>query len=197
MTDIPQTRAAGSDSSQLLPRPGTTHDDIVVGQDDQETALDVSDQDSAPAPEPLLGVVKKTSAVGAVVLVAIVLGLVHWKSPGLGITERILLSSFVVFSLGFAVLLLTFVVMAILGRINLAQALEDKPASTKTAGISLSRLQAFLWTLVILTTYFYQAVSNRAEGLPTVPPDLLMVMGISSAVYLTSKNMSAKKGPGG
>jgi hypothetical protein len=55
--------------------------------------------------------------------------------------------------------------------------------------VSLSRLQAFAWTLVVMIVYFHRVVTNETGELPAIPPELLMVMGISGAVYLTSKEM--------
>ena len=64
------------------------------------------------------------------------------------------------------------------------------PAGPAAAGVSLSRLQAFAWTLVVMIVYFHRVVASRGSGeLPTIPAELLMVMGISGAVYLTSKQM--------
>lgn len=55
-----------------------------------------------------------------------------------------------------------------------------------------------LWTLIVMIVYFHEAVSREpGSGLPTIPPELLTVMGISGAVYLTSKQMDRKKGAGG
>lgn len=72
---------------------------------------------------------------------------------------------------------------------------RPKPASP---AVSLSRLQAFMWTLVVMTIYFHRVVKDGENSLPTIPAELLMVMGISGATYLISKNIAssaaAKKG---
>ena len=151
--------------------------------------------------------------------------------------DRILSWSFVVFSVGLAELFLLFVVLSVLGKIDLAAAFYDKgpdadppppapgqeaseggedesqpqPASPAkappadpakkpsgkrrrkqdTPPVSLSRLQAFMWTLVVMTIYFHRVVKDENNGLPTIPPELLMVMGISGATYLVSKSISS------
>jgi len=153
--------------------------------------------------------------------------------PGKGaeFADRILSWSFVVFSVGLAELFVLFVVLAVLGRIDLPQAFYEKVfesesdestadqndgdaatprkarvrqgGTSRKAGspaVSLSRLQAFMWTLVIMTVYFHRVVKDQDNGLPTLPPELLMVMGISGAVYLASKGMTVsrtKPPPGG
>jgi hypothetical protein len=74
---------------------------------------------------------------------------------------------------------------------------EPPYVATVTSSVSLSRLQAFLWTLIVLVIYFHEAVRRKLdglEGLPEVPPDLLLVMGISGALYLTSRQMTVNKG---
>jgi hypothetical protein len=50
-----------------------------------------------------------------------------------------------------------------------------------------------MWTLIVMIVYFHQAVSNQQSTLPSLPPELLMVMGISGAVYLASKGISTAK----
>jgi len=129
--------------------------------------------------------------------------------------DRIFRWSFVVFSVGFGELFVSFVVLTILGRIDLARAMEDKDGSAAApppppaeraarpffasmlgrAPVSLSRLQAFIWTLVIVTSYFYKVASRPGEALPTIPAELLLVMGISGAVYLAGKQTSVSPNP--
>ncbi len=46
-----------------------------------------------------------------------------------------------------------------------------------------------MWTLVLMVVYFHRVVADPENRLPTIPPEFLMLMGISSAVYLTSKRM--------
>lgn len=165
----------------------------------------------------------------AVIIVSILGSMVVfgiWADPGKGalFADRILSWSFVVFSVGLAELFVLFVVLTVLGKIDLSQAFFEKVFETepeappaeqddgdettarkprvrqgstdrKAGGpaVSLSRLQAFMWTLVIMTVYFHRVVKDKENGLPTLPAELLMVMGISSAVYLASKGMTTSR----
>jgi len=170
----------------------------------------------------------------------------HASDPGKTavFADRILAWSFAVFAVGLAELFVLFVVLSVLGKIDLAQAFYDKapddapaepaaegsaddaeepvndpeqpeapqgkaaldnnapappppkkeaePANApETPPVSLSRLQAFMWTLVVMTIYFHRVVKDGANGIPPIPPELLMVMGISGATYLISKNIDA------
>jgi len=173
----------------------------------------------------------------------------HASDPGKNavFADRILAWSFAVFAVGLAELFVLFVVLSVLGKIDLAQAFYDKdpgaappeppveepaedaeapiqdpqqpddaegkPAADnkvsallppkapkndpqsanapETPSVSLSRLQAFMWTLVVMTIYFHRVVKDGANGIPPIPPELLMVMGISGATYLISKNINA------
>lgn len=142
--------------------------------------------------------------------------------------DRILSWSFAVFAVGLAELFVLFVILSVIGKIDLAQAFYDKPVGEETAAataeaeqldktatkararqpgaakeevstpvpvatppVSLARLQAFLWTLLVMTIYFHRVVKDGSNGLPAIPPELLMVMGISGATYLISKGISA------
>lgn len=121
-------------------------------------------------------------------------------------TDRVLVWAFVVFVVGLAELFVLLVVSSVLGKIDLTRAFFEKGAEADAADeakddekapkgeVSLSRLQSFLWTLVVMIIYFYEVVKSvgKDRGLPTIPVELLMVMGISGAVYLTSKGMSQR-----
>ena len=132
----------------------------------------------------------------------------HAADPGAKakVADRILSWSFVVFAVGLAELFALFVVMSVLGKIDLARAFYDKPlvdtdvasqaaAASDTPPVSLARLQAFMWTLVVMTVYFHRVVRDQSTELPPIPPELLMVMGISGAVYLTSKGIDKTPAP--
>jgi len=189
--------------------------------------------------------------VAKFVIVILVLGSMflfgHATNPGAEALreDRILSWSFVVFSVGLAELFVLFVILSVMGKIELAQAFYDKtgskepapdqaeaasqpdapvnlggtpdgtaalkanpegaapapgrpakkpatrPAKEDTPPVSLSRLQAFMWTLVVITVYFHRVVKSGSGDLPPIPPELLMVMGISGAAYLVSKSINS------
>lgn len=123
------------------------------------------------------------------------------ENPAVAFADRILSWSFVVFSVGLAELFVLLVVLTVLGKVDLPSTFFDKepdPAKTSALSsrlaapaISLSRLQAFMWTLVVMTAYFHRVVKDGSGSLPAIPPELLMVMGISGATYLISKNIDS------
>jgi hypothetical protein len=142
-----------------------------------------------------------------VFVAALMIGFVAvWADPGkarASPVERIFLWTFLIFSVGLAELFLLFVGLTILGRIDLTKAFEDKdrdategalPARSEArlgAVVSLSRLQAFLWTLIVMCVFFHAAV-KAGGAIPTIPPELLLVMGISGAVYLAGKEVNVR-----
>lgn len=57
-------------------------------------------------------------------------------------------------------------------------------------GVSIHRVQNFIWTLVAIVIYFYRYANpphGEAPGLPVLDPTLLALTGISSLTYLTLK----------
>ncbi|HET9233942.1 MAG TPA: hypothetical protein VFP10_07375 [Candidatus Eisenbacteria bacterium] len=138
--------------------------------------------------------------VGRGILIAFVLGSMflfgNYADPGAkySFVDRVLTWTFVVFAVGSAELFVLLVILSIMGRLDIADAFRDKIGTDagKSPAVSLSRLQAFLWTLLVMIVFFHRVVKNGSENLPTIPVELLMVMGISSAVYLTSKEMNRK-----
>jgi hypothetical protein len=151
-------------------------------------------------------VVYPVVAVAWLVPIVVLVYSLRSEGPALGgVADKVLFGSFVVFAVGLAELFLLLIALTVMGRINLARAFQDKRdlpdskddseaaryvrAVVGRGSVSLSRLQAFLWTLVVLTTYFHRAVTDQSDQLPSIPPDLLLVMGISGAVYLTSKQI--------
>jgi hypothetical protein len=143
------------------------------------------------------------SAVAAsVTAVAIMLVAGVWASPAAGSSplDRVFFWSFVVFAVGLSELFVLLVVMAIRGHVDLTQVFRDKERVKTPHGasawerttLSLSRLQAFLWTLVVMTVFFHRAVRHPEAGIPTIPPEMLLAMGISGAVYLAGKHLSVQ-----
>lgn len=43
-----------------------------------------------------------------------------------------------------------------------------------------------------MVIYFHEAVTKSSDGLPKIPSDVLLLMGMSSAVYLTGKDIGTK-----
>ena len=150
--------------------------------------------------------------IGVPVAVAGVLIAEWWADPGTVASpvDRIFLWAFVAFAVGLVELFLLFVGLAVLGRIDLPSVFQDKDgqltvdhddsepryvhAVAGRGSVSLSRLQAFLWTLIIMVIYFHKAVADGNSALPALPSELLLVMGISGAVYLASKDIAARDG---
>ena len=181
---------------------------------EKKVAGDRASQNDAPVPDPDsdgLPMTVRVPALAALLGIPVVVLALTWPLVDGGIADRILFCSFVVFAVGLAELFLLLIALAVLGKIQLAAVFQDKENLPLDAGgskdqesrfvravagrgtVSLSRLQAFLWTLVVMTTYFHRAVTHQGEGLPSIPADLLLVMGISSAVYLTSKQMGVQR----
>lgn len=134
-----------------------------------------------------------------------------WADPGRGASsvDRIFSGAFVAFAVGLVELFLALIGLVILGKIDLPKVFQDKDgqlgmeegkdgepmfvrAVAGKGAVSLSRLQAFLWTLVIMVIYFHKAVSDGHGELPAMPSDLLLVMGISGAVYLAGKDLATR-----
>lgn len=108
---------------------------------------------------------------------------------------RIFGLTFAAFCGGLISLFMYLVIRTVVGELDLAAALRDKAEGAKgTGGISLGRVQAFMWTLIVMTAYFHEVVSDQKTGLPEVPPSLLAVMGISGALYVTSKTLGNRGG---
>jgi hypothetical protein len=134
-----------------------------------------------------------------------------WADPGANASsvDRIFSGAFVAFAVGFIELFLAMIALVILGRIDLPKVFQDKDGPVAVAdsqdgepvfvhsvvgkgAVSLSRMQAFLWTLVIMIVYFHKAVLDGHGELPTIPSELLLVMGISGAVYLAGKELATR-----
>jgi hypothetical protein len=114
-----------------------------------------------------------------------------WADPGAKKeVDRVMFWTFIIFSVGLAELFLLFIGLAIFGSVDLTTLFQDKSHGTGAGSLSLARLQAFLWTLIVLVTYFHEAVTDNRPGLPTIPSELILVMGISGATYLASKQIA-------
>jgi hypothetical protein len=134
-----------------------------------------------------------------------------WADPGANASsvDRIFSGAFVAFAVGFVELFIAMIALVILGRIDLPKVFQDKDgpvavgdnpdgepvfvhAVAGKGAVSLSRMQAFLWTLVIMVVWFHKAVLDGHGELPAMPSELLLVMGISGAVYLAGKELATR-----
>ena len=94
---------------------------------------------------------------------------------------------------GYAALMLTLFASVVLGALKKdfrgpVMALVRNEDGT---GVSLSRLQALLWTAIITFAWLYRLMLDPAE-FPTVPTQALVLMGISGATYLGAKSMTQR-----
>lgn len=155
--------------------------------------------------------VKRSRIVWVILALLGVVAAELWADPGKGASsvDRIFSGAFVAFAVGLVELFLALIGLVILGKIDLPKVFQDKDgqlgmeeredgepvfvrAVAGKGAVSLSRLQAFLWTLVIMVIYFHKAVSDGHGELPVMPPELLLVMGISGAVYLAGKDLATR-----
>lgn len=73
------------------------------------------------------------------------------------------------------------------GSINTKGMLNDKGTS---AGFSPARLQLLISTIVVALYYIGQALTNRNTGqFPTIPNEMLVILGGSHVFYLGSKTI--------
>jgi hypothetical protein len=59
-------------------------------------------------------------------------------------------------------------------------------------GISLSKLQMYLWTLMLAFAWLYQLVKHPGQ-FPQLPNQALLLMGISGAAYLGAKHSATSR----
>jgi len=64
---------------------------------------------------------------------------------------------------------------------------EDKEGGGDDGTLSLSKLQMFLWTLVMIFAWLFQLVKHPGV-FPVLPNQALLLMGISGAAYLGAKH---------
>lgn len=103
---------------------------------------------------------------------------------------------FSLYSLGLLVMFVWTVVSVAKGRIKVFTAVaSSKSVKQRSAAeeedeedgsVSLSRLQMFLWTLVMIFAWLFQLVKHPGE-FPELPNQALLLMGISGAAYLGAK----------
>jgi hypothetical protein len=87
-----------------------------------------------------------------------------------------------------AVILLVVIYQMLTGRININKLLTDK----KTGQTSSSRIQQLFFTAFIAMYYVYLSYKDPSR-FPELPPEILYLMGGSSALYLSDKARSLLK----
>ena len=98
---------------------------------------------------------------------------------------------FCLYSLGLVVMFGWTVRSVYQGRIRVFSAVASRSAGkTGTDGddgtLSLSKLQMFLWTLVLIFAWLFRLVKHPGE-FPELPNQALLLMGLSGAAYLGAK----------
>jgi len=134
--------------------------------------------------------------IGALVL--IIIGLILYFLPGDKLNTEIALNKLKI-ATGFTVLALIFLfafsvlVYIANGRIDLSDLLSETGDSK---GASMSRFQLLIFTLVIALSLFLVVASKMAFP-PSIPPEILTLLGISGTTYAVSKGiqMSSPKPP--
>lgn len=127
---------------------------------------------------------------GVVVVLTFAYLLIHYSHDA---TQAIARWVSVPIFVGYAALMLTLFASVVLGALKKdfrgpVMALVRNEDGT---GVSLSRLQALLWTAIITFAWLYRLMLDPAE-FPTVPTQALVLMGISGATYLGAKSMTQR-----
>ena len=92
------------------------------------------------------------------------------------------------------VLLFFFGLMVLLymgfGEIDLSKLLCE-PKGTSDCAASMSRFQLLIFTFVISLSLFLIIVANGAKSFPTVPSEILLLLGISASTYAVGKGIQS------
>jgi hypothetical protein len=130
-------------------------------------------------------------AVAAVVIV-------YFTVPGTALDRLTVIVGYVILMLLFFFGLMVLFAMA-RNRIDLSLLLSEQGEG----GASMSRFQLLIFTFVIAFSLFLVTVSSRPMRFPTVPAEILTLLGISASTYAVSKGiqssspgMSKKQGNG-
>jgi len=121
-------------------------------------------------------------------LILAVIGIVLYFLPSDGVHADAMLNRLKI-AIGFTVLALVFLFgFAILICIaNGSMDLSDLLSEVGGKGASMSRFQLLIFTLVIALSLFLLVVSQNR--FPTVPPEVLTLLGISASTYAVSKGI--------
>jgi hypothetical protein len=96
---------------------------------------------------------------------------------------------FVLYSAGLASLFFWLVYRTYKGEIDLLSAIA---AHKPDGGVSLSKLQIFLWTIVLVFAWLYQLALEPGK-FPELPSQALVLLGLSGATYLGVKQIDSKR----
>jgi len=109
--------------------------------------------------------------------------------PGDGLTK---LKLAITYSLLVLIFLFGFVILAAMasGKIDITELLEEE-----TGGASTSRFQLLIFTFVIGLSFVLIVAAN--EKFPSIPADVLALLGISASTYGVSKGIQAGATNGG
>lgn len=105
--------------------------------------------------------------------------------------DRVAFVMFGFYSLGLVIMLIWTVVQVARGKVELSATLQGVHSGD---AISLSKLQMFIWTLVMVFAWLFRMVRDPAT-FPVLPNQALLLMGISGATYLAAKQMGSRSGP--
>ena len=144
---------------------------------------------TSPPPKPWWHLVAASAAVFVAIVGTSAALLVFSESVTTSIAKWIAVTIFV----GYSLLTLVLFGEIVLGALSKewsapAMALVANDAGD---GLSLSRVQALLWTSVIVFAWLYKLVLDPGE-FPALPAQALLLMGISGATYLGAKSISSR-----
>lgn len=138
-------------------------------------------------------------AVLALVIALVVVWVVIQRLPGASAAEAMERLKIVI---GYEILVLIFFfgLMVLLymgfGEIDLSQLLCEPKGATDCAA-SMSRFQLLIFTFVIAMSLFLIIVANGATSFPTIPSEVLLLLGISASTYAVGKGIQASGGGNG
>ncbi|HYL06341.1 MAG TPA: hypothetical protein VE075_09895 [Thermoanaerobaculia bacterium] len=82
------------------------------------------------------------------------------------------------------------------GAIDLSKLLCE-PKGPHDCAASMSRFQLLIFTFVISLSLFLVIVANGAKSFPTIPSEVLLLLGISASTYAVGKGIQASGPPSG
>jgi hypothetical protein len=139
---------------------------------------------------------KKATAIaaGLALLIAVVaVWIVAQRLPG-ATPEQAMERLKIVVGYEILILIFFFGLMVLLymgfGEIDLSKLLCEPKGKSECAA-SMSRFQLLIFTFVISLSLFLIIVANGATSFPTVPSEILLLLGISASTYAVGKGIQA------